>query len=149
MRCISCHLIPLKPLTLRMDHGKLLEVRMSLPVSNAILSRAACFAMSRPANHAICSYIDSGWICIWIKKMFIYRIYNNGNYRKKRSYRQVSIKFKDFSKLLQKTLLQWQMSHHMRFPTMWYVRPAKAQTSLRIHAVWSEPLLVAWILFDC
>ena len=27
----------------------------------------------------------------------------------------------------------------MRFPTMWYVRPAKAQTSLRIRAVWSEP----------
>ena len=31
----------------------------------------------------------------------------------------------------------------MRFP-MWYVRPAKAQTSLRIQAVWSEPLLVSW-----
>ena len=27
------------------------------------------------------------------------------------------------------------MSHGMRFPTMWYVRPAKAQTSLRIRAV--------------
>ena len=27
------------------------------------------------------------------------------------------------------------MSHDMRFPTMWYVRPAKAQTSLRIRAV--------------
>ena len=26
-------------------------------------------------------------------------------------------------------------SHFMRFPTMWYVRPAKAQTSLRIRAV--------------
>ena len=26
-------------------------------------------------------------------------------------------------------------SHNMRFPTMWYVRPAKAQTSLRICAV--------------
>ena len=33
----------------------------------------------------------------------------------------------------------------MGFPTMWYVRPAKAQTSLRIRAVWSEPLLVAWM----
>ena len=40
-------------------------------------------------------------------------------------------------------------SHDMRFPTMWYVRPAKAQTSLRIRAVWSEPLLVAWIFYDC
>ena len=27
----------------------------------------------------------------------------------------------------------------MRFPTMWYVPPEKAQTSLRIHTVWSEP----------
>ena len=35
------------------------------------------------------------------------------------------------------------MSRDMRFPTMWYVRPAKAQTSMRIRAVWSEPLLVA------
>ena len=28
-----------------------------------------------------------------------------------------------------------QLSRDMRFPTMWYVRPAKAQTSLRIRAV--------------
>ena len=27
------------------------------------------------------------------------------------------------------------MSHDMRFPTIWYVRPAKPQTSLRIRAV--------------
>ena len=27
------------------------------------------------------------------------------------------------------------MSYGMRFPTIWYVRPAKAQTSLRISAV--------------
>ena len=27
-----------------------------------------------------------------------------------------------------------QMSREMRFPTMWYVQPAKAQTSLRIRA---------------
>ena len=27
------------------------------------------------------------------------------------------------------------MSHDMRFPTMWYMRPAKSQTSLRIRAV--------------
>ena len=27
------------------------------------------------------------------------------------------------------------LSRNMRFPTMWYVRPAKAQTSLRIRAV--------------
>ena len=30
----------------------------------------------------------------------------------------------------------------MRFPTIWYVGPAKAQISLCIHAVWSEPLLL-------
>ena len=40
------------------------------------------------------------------------------------------------------------MSHDMRFPTMWYVRQAKAQTSLRIPTVWSEPLLVAWIFLS-
>ena len=31
--------------------------------------------------------------------------------------------------------LQGEMSRNIRFPTMWYVRPAKAQTSLRIRAV--------------
>ena len=41
------------------------------------------------------------------------------------------------------------LSHNMRFPIMWYVRPAKAQTSRRIRAVWSEPLLVTWIVYDC
>ena len=41
------------------------------------------------------------------------------------------------------------LSCDMRFPTMWYVLPANAQTSLHIHAVWSEPLLVAWIFYDC
>ena len=42
----------------------------------------------------------------------------------------------------------WYMSRDMRFPTMWYVGPAKPQTSLHIRAVWSEPLLVAWIFYD-
>ena len=32
---------------------------MSLPVSHAILPHAMWFATSRPANHAICSFIDS------------------------------------------------------------------------------------------
>ena len=35
------------------------------------------------------------------------------------------------------------------FPTIWYVRPAKAQISLRIRAVLSEPLLVASIFYEC
>ena len=41
-----------------------------------------------------------------------------------------------------------QMSRGMRFPTMWYVRPAKAQTSLRVRTVWSELLLVTGIFYD-
>ena len=46
-------------MTLRMDHAKLLDVLTSLPVSQSILPRAVYFATSRPANHAICSFIDS------------------------------------------------------------------------------------------
>ena len=41
------------------------------------------------------------------------------------------------------------LSHDMGFPTICYVRPAKPQISLRIRAVWSEPLLVVWIFYDC
>ena len=44
---------------LRMDHAKLLDILTSLPVSHSILRRAMCFATSRMANIAICSYIDS------------------------------------------------------------------------------------------
>ena len=39
--------------------------------------------------------------------------------------------------------LKLQMSRNMKFPTMWYVRPARSQISMRIRAVWSEPLLFA------
>ena len=42
-----------------------------------------------------------------------------------------------------------QLSQYTRFPTMWYVRPAKPQISLRIRAVWSEHLLIAWVFYDC
>ena len=42
-----------------MDHAKLLDDLTSLPVSHVILPCAVCFATSRPANHAICSFIDS------------------------------------------------------------------------------------------
>ena len=35
------------------------------------------------------------------------------------------------------------LSHGMEFPTMWFVRPAKPQISLRIRTVSSMPLLVA------
>ena len=57
------HFLPfytIKTLTLRMDHAKLLDVLTSLPVSRSILPRAVYFATSHPANHAICSFIDSG-----------------------------------------------------------------------------------------
>ena len=37
----------------------------------------------------------------------------------------------------------------MGFPTMWFVRPAKAQPSLCICADWSESLLVAWVFYYC
>ena len=46
-------------MTLWMDHANLLDVLTSLPVSHAILPRAECFATSRPADHAICSFIES------------------------------------------------------------------------------------------
>ena len=49
-----------------------------------------------------------------------------------------------------KTLIRHaNMSRDIRFSTIWYVRPTKPQISLRIRAVWSEPLLVAWIFYDC
>ena len=59
MLCISCHFIPLNPLTLRMDHAKLLDVLTSFPVSHELLPRAVSFATSHPANLAICSFIVS------------------------------------------------------------------------------------------
>ena len=69
MLCIFCHFRPLKALTIRMDHAKLLDVLMSLPVSHAILPRAVCFATSRPVNYAICSYMDlSGYASGPIRK---------------------------------------------------------------------------------
>ena len=48
-----------------MDHAKLLDVLTSLPVSQSILPRAVCFAASHPANHAICSFIDSSRYASW------------------------------------------------------------------------------------
>ena len=69
---------PLKPLTLRMDHAKLLDVLKALPVSHAILPRAVCFTTSHPANHVICSFVDSSEyasgpirICLFIDYIII------------------------------------------------------------------------------
>ena len=42
-----------------MDRAKILDVLTSLSLSQSILPRAVCFATSRPANHAKCSFIDS------------------------------------------------------------------------------------------
>ena len=68
----------IKSLTLRMDQAKLLDVLTSPPVSHAILPHAVCFATSRPANHAICSFIDSSGyasepirICLFIDYIII------------------------------------------------------------------------------
>ena len=36
---------------------------------------------------------------------------------------------------LLKIIFKRELNRDMRFPTMWYVRPEKAQTSLRIRAV--------------
>ena len=56
------HCLPFKTIktsTLRMDHAKLIDVLTSQPISQSILPRDVCFATSRPASHAICSFIDS------------------------------------------------------------------------------------------
>ena len=59
----------------------------------------------------------------------------------------ISTRWFGFSCNLNRTCLH--VSRDMRFPTMWYVRSAKSQISLRIRAVWSEPLLVACIFYEC
>ena len=66
---------------LRMDRAKILDVLTSLPVSQSIPPRAVCFATSRPANHAICSFIDSSGFasgpirrCLFIDYIIIYII---------------------------------------------------------------------------
>ena len=41
----------------------------------------------------------------------------------------MDLNLKKYSQLILQCI---EMSRNMRFPTMWYVRPAKAQTSLRI-----------------
>ena len=73
------HFLPfstINTLTLRVDHANLLTLT-SLPVSRSILPRAVYSATSRPANHAICSFIDSVDMHLGHQKMFIYRLYNN------------------------------------------------------------------------
>ena len=64
-----------------MDHAKLLDVLTALPESQSILPRAECFAKSRPANHAICSFIDSSGYasgpirrCLFIDYIIIWNV---------------------------------------------------------------------------
>ena len=52
------------------------------------------------------------------------------------SYNRSGSKLFDTLKVLMKEFSEKvNLSRNMRFPTMWYVRPTKAQTSLRICAV--------------
>ena len=44
---------------------------------------------------------------------------------------------------------QLYLSQCMSFLTIRYVPPAMPQISLRIRAAWSEPLLVAWVFYEC
>ena len=71
----------IKTIGFRMDHAKFLDVLTSFPVSYATLPRAVCFAASRPANHAICSFIDSSGyasgpirICLFIDYMIMVHV---------------------------------------------------------------------------
>ena len=75
MLCIFCQFIPLKSLTLGMDHAKLLDGLTSLSVSQAILHCAVSFATSRLANHAICSYIDSSGYAFGPIRRYLFRDY--------------------------------------------------------------------------
>ena len=40
----------------------------------------------------------------------------------------------------------YKLSQCMRFPTMWYVRPAKPKAQINLR---TEPLLVVWVFHDC
>ena len=55
----------------------------------------------------------------------------------------------NFCRTSQRYHTKQNLSRHRWFPTMWYVRQAKPQISLCIHTVWSEPLLVAWLFYEC
>ena len=67
-----------KTIDVKGDSAKLLYVLTSIPVSHAILPRAVFFGTSRPANHAICIFIDSSGyapgpirICLFIDYIII------------------------------------------------------------------------------
>ena len=84
--------------------------------------------------------------------LYAYRIFFKNWVKKKTTTRQLLNRFWQAQLLIKENPIwhKWvkYMSCDMDFPTILYVRPAKAQTSLRIWTVWSEPLLVTWILYD-
>ena len=57
--------------------------------------------------------------------------------------------FSVYSRELMKLIDYSKLRHGMRFPTMWYVGPTKPEIGLHIRAVWSEPLLVTCIFYEC
>ena len=81
---------------------------------------AFCFAILR----AISAYVGENWLSQYIYFFISHAIPLN----------------------LLDSFKKTNLSHDMGFPTMWYVIPAQAQI---IHAVWLEPLLVAWIFYVC
>ena len=60
---------------LRMEHAKLHDILTLLLVHHAILPRAVCFAMSCPANHAVCSFIDSSGYASEPIRIFLFMDY--------------------------------------------------------------------------
>ena len=75
-----CHAFPviltIKTIDVTDGSFELLDVLTSVPLNHSVLPRVVCFATSRPANHAMYSFIDSSRyasgpirICLFI--MFI------------------------------------------------------------------------------
>ena len=63
-----------------------------------------------------------------------------------RKYSKFSLSVAAIHRFLYIHPIQKQMSQCMRFPTMWYVRPAKPQISLRIRAVAQSDQSLRWSL---
>ena len=107
-----------------------------------------------------CSLLQQVWTKIRPEKtsglIWIQSVWPSKNFTKKLILKKKNQWTTKNMKISQPCLYFWKyvgtnlnISRDMRFPTMWYVRLAKAQTSLRISAVWSAPLLVARISYDC
>ena len=80
MLCMSCHFRPLKRWRYH-DGSWEMTWRSDVTSSQSILPRAVCFATSHPANHVICSFIDSSGYasgpirrCLFIDQIIIIEI---------------------------------------------------------------------------